>query len=482
MLLKKPSNLFTVLIAAPSLLISFCAGTTGCHNVQNFTQVVDHTGPDGFSSAATFAQQYQLDTSAYRPGGPILFFQGNEAAHMFCVEQLILPKWAKELGAAVATLEHRFFGNSVPSNSTDPKQRFKTLTLDNVMWDSVTFIEWVKISMPEANDSRVIVQGASYGAGLSSWLRLNHPSTFYGALSSAAPLRALGASVDDPAMYNWQSWVLRSISFQSAAAAAKIQNAFVDLERMLTTKAGRAVLQTAFNLCSAPNSTEFGGLLLSFIETTFSHATQFNFGSVQQPVADGSVIVGYPVPSPLAVLMNRIEAIPANDSLRVLNASLSLYMDQFPGCIDFTARVPLFPAIEGSVFSYIGCSYLALSDTAVLPGTIFPPSPANHKVSAALRIHCKQTYNTTILPEAELQKKYHFTQADIQNSTRLLLIQGEFDPTSSVGPKPWDYGPNANASRILYVSDMAHCEDTYAPKKGDRETVVRVSFVERRTL
>jgi hypothetical protein len=72
-----------------------CAASNSCHHVKNFTQLVDHTNPSQPTANATFLQQYQLDTSAYKPGGPILFFQGNEAVQMFCVEQLILPTWAK---------------------------------------------------------------------------------------------------------------------------------------------------------------------------------------------------------------------------------------------------------------------------------------------------------------------------------------------------------------------------------------------------
>jgi hypothetical protein len=44
--------------------------------LQNFTQLVDHSG----SSNATFQQRYQLDTTNFQPGGPILLFQGPEVS------------------------------------------------------------------------------------------------------------------------------------------------------------------------------------------------------------------------------------------------------------------------------------------------------------------------------------------------------------------------------------------------------------------
>lgn len=57
------------------------------------------------------------------------------------------------------TLEHRFFGASLPSNVENLVERYKTLTLDNVMLDSVTFLEYIKDTVPGTNNSKVIVTG-----------------------------------------------------------------------------------------------------------------------------------------------------------------------------------------------------------------------------------------------------------------------------------------------------------------------------------
>lgn len=461
------------LAAVPFLLQLGQASSTGCEHVKNFTQLVDHVGGTTSPQAPTFLQQYQLDTSLYRPGGPILFHQGDEAATMFCVEDLILPTWAAELGAAVATLEHRFFGNSVPSNATDPIQRFRTLTPDNVMLDSVNFIDWVKSTVPEAKSSKVIVQGGSYGAILSSWLRLNYPKTFYGAISSAAPLRGFGFPVNNTVNYNWQSWISSVFSLQSAEASAKIKAAFLELEQQIATPKGRSRLPAAFNLCSTVDSAEQGANLMSILTYTYGYATQFNFANPQAPAANQSARIGYSIPSPLEKLINVTLAIPANETLRILNASLALYMDQFGDCVEYTTGAPPFPGIEQSVFEYITCSYVTFSDVSVPLGAMFPPVPLN--AAASLLAYCKERFNTTIMSGPEIERRYHFTQADVQDSTRLLLVAGEFDPTSSLMPLAWDFAPNPNASRVLYVSEMAHCEDTTKPRAGDRETVTRVS-------
>lgn len=117
----------------------------------------------------------------------------------------------------MVTLEHRFFGASLPSNVENLTERYKTLMLDNVLLDSVDFVEWVKRTVPGAKDSKVIAFGGtsypsisgrvrrrmmliadwamllgSYAGTLSTLLRMNYPDTFWAAMNFVAPVRGLG--------------------------------------------------------------------------------------------------------------------------------------------------------------------------------------------------------------------------------------------------------------------------------------------------
>ncbi len=111
--------------------------------IYNFTQKLNHSNPN----SATFQQRYQLMTQWYRPGGPILFVQGAESPDLAPIEAFYFTDYAQELGAAVATLEHRYFGTSFPEDfdAAHPNSSFaKGLTIENVLLDSVTFIEWLR--------------------------------------------------------------------------------------------------------------------------------------------------------------------------------------------------------------------------------------------------------------------------------------------------------------------------------------------------
>lgn len=54
--------------------------TTVPCDTQFLTQPIDHSNPQ----LGTFQQQYQLVTEFYKPGGPILFYQGEETPDMTC--------------------------------------------------------------------------------------------------------------------------------------------------------------------------------------------------------------------------------------------------------------------------------------------------------------------------------------------------------------------------------------------------------------
>lgn len=120
---------------------------------------------------------------------------------------MILPEWAAEIGALIISIEHRFFGLSNPSNASDPIERYKSLTLENVMSDAVNFINTTKHTVAGAKDSKVVVMGGSYAGSLTVFLKLNHPEVFYGAIAWAAQLQSIGSNYQNPQRYDWFKYV-----------------------------------------------------------------------------------------------------------------------------------------------------------------------------------------------------------------------------------------------------------------------------------
>lgn len=195
-----------------------------------FNQTLNHdlSSLDASAGTGSFKQQYQLNTTYFRPGGPIFFYQGAEGAQIACVENYVLHDWAEETGAILAGLEHRFFGLSLPAGfngTTAMAADYAPLTINNTLLDSVNFIQRIKSTVPGARNSKAIVMGGSYGGTLATLLRLWHPDTFFGALPSGPELSTFGPEALNENKYNWWNWVSQVYRYESAEASAKIQKA-----------------------------------------------------------------------------------------------------------------------------------------------------------------------------------------------------------------------------------------------------------------
>ncbi|KHJ77051.1 hypothetical protein OESDEN_23329, partial [Oesophagostomum dentatum] len=96
--------------------------------------------------------------------------------------------WAKQFGAALFALEHRFYGESQPTSDQSVKN-LKYLTSSQALGDIAEFI----IGMNKGYGLRGpvwITFGGSYAGSLSLWARQEYPDLIAGAVGSSAPVQA----------------------------------------------------------------------------------------------------------------------------------------------------------------------------------------------------------------------------------------------------------------------------------------------------
>jgi Serine carboxypeptidase S28 len=85
----------------------------------NFTQLSTHFSPQspaGFNQ--TFKQRYWIDTSYYKPGGPVIVLDGGEtdgSDRIVFLQSGILKYLAEATGGVGIVLEHRYYGESYVS-------------------------------------------------------------------------------------------------------------------------------------------------------------------------------------------------------------------------------------------------------------------------------------------------------------------------------------------------------------------------------
>ena len=115
--------------------------------------------------------------------------EGEMTKQWVCWENYTYMQLAKEAGAVIVQLEHRFFGRN--KNMTDLSvPNLRLLTPEQALADAASFIAgWP--STPQANLSsnvRWVAFGGSYPGSLAAWLRVKYPQATVGAIASSAGL------------------------------------------------------------------------------------------------------------------------------------------------------------------------------------------------------------------------------------------------------------------------------------------------------
>ncbi|XP_059592424.1 probable serine protease EDA2 isoform X1 [Vitis vinifera] len=157
-----------------------------------FNQTVDHFSPLDHSK---FPQRYYEFTDYFRlPDGPIFLKICGEAS---CdgIPNDYISVLAKKFGAAVVSLEHRYYGKSSPFRSLRT-ENLKYLSSKQALFDLAVFRQYYQESLNvKVNRSNVenpwFVFGVSYAGALSAWFRLKFPHLTCGSLASSAVVLAI---------------------------------------------------------------------------------------------------------------------------------------------------------------------------------------------------------------------------------------------------------------------------------------------------
>ncbi|PHH60973.1 hypothetical protein CDD81_988 [Ophiocordyceps australis] len=151
-------------------------------------------------SADVFNLRYWLDTSNYKPGGPVIVLHSGETSSQDRLPYLdhgIVPELTAATGGVGLVLEHRYYGTSYPTaNITTQSLRF--LTSEQALADTAYFAQHVSFPGLEhvpltASHAPWIIYGGSYAGALAALARKLYPDVFWGAISSSG----VTAAIDD---------------------------------------------------------------------------------------------------------------------------------------------------------------------------------------------------------------------------------------------------------------------------------------------
>ncbi|CAG2170040.1 unnamed protein product, partial [Oppiella nova] len=93
----------------------------------------------------TFKQIYYTDDSHYKSGGPVFVMiqgEGDASPDWITDSSSFMVKSAQQFNAFLATLEHRYYGESQPFNDTTV-EHLKYLSTEQALADTAAFIQYL---------------------------------------------------------------------------------------------------------------------------------------------------------------------------------------------------------------------------------------------------------------------------------------------------------------------------------------------------
>ncbi|KAK7953754.1 extracelular serine carboxypeptidase-like protein [Apiospora saccharicola] len=173
-----------------------------------FEQRIDHFPGDSNSpqhTNATFKQRYYVDSSYYKPGGPVYLYIGGETSGPSRFSNLrtgiiqILMEATNGLGVI---LENRYYGESFPYNSSTTDD-LVYLTTPQTLADNAFFAQYAKFPGVEgdltAPGTPWILYGGSLAGAQTAFSIKEYGDILYGGIASSAPVTS---TVGYPAWYS----------------------------------------------------------------------------------------------------------------------------------------------------------------------------------------------------------------------------------------------------------------------------------------
>ncbi|XP_066140966.1 putative serine protease K12H4.7 [Euwallacea fornicatus] len=246
---------------------------------QSFNQKIDHFNP---TDTRVWKQRYHINEDYYNENSKshvFLMLGGEWEATTNWMSSGAWIKSAKEYGALLFYLEHRYYGQSHP---------FKDLSTENLQYlnahqaleDAANFITGMNEKYNiDTTEAKWIVFGGSYAGTLASWMRQKYPHLVAGAVDSSGPLEA---KLD---FHEYFQVVRNNLRTYNDSCVNNIKEAFTELEEIvggcLEDTAVYEKLNSMFSLCSFIELSEGNEKdLSSFFETlassNFAYIVQYS--------------------------------------------------------------------------------------------------------------------------------------------------------------------------------------------------------------
>ena len=230
-------------LVSPTLLLSRLAPPkleffSPLPEAQWFTQQLDH---NNVRDPRTWKQRYWVSWEFFKTGGPVLIMIGGEGEeNPAWLKAGALAEYGKQYGAAMFILEHRYYGQSRPTEDLSVKN-LVWLSSHQALADLAGFIEGM-ISEHNLTGPWVSL-GGSYPGSLAGWLRLKFPHLVAGSVASSGPVFA------KPDFYEYLEVVDAALKTENSDCSKALSTAVSKLVFLTSHRVGWSMLTKMFKLC-----------------------------------------------------------------------------------------------------------------------------------------------------------------------------------------------------------------------------------------
>ncbi|XP_067012068.2 putative serine protease K12H4.7 [Anabrus simplex] len=406
-------------------------------------QKLDHYNP---TITTTWQQRYFVNTNFYKDSGPaFLFISGESSASEAWVRGGHMMDLAAKFGAMAFELEHRFYGDSHPTESLS-SANLHYLRTDNALADVAYFIETMNTKYALNDATKWIVFGGSYAGNLAAWARLKFPHLVHGAVSSSAPVFA---ETDFTGYYEVVGSVLNASSPQ---CYQDVKNATQELQNLLNSEEGAQEVTKLFNLCQPLDLNAKNDIynLQNTMAEIFAGFVQYNSysGSEVQAVCNQVTDPRYG-----GTPLKRYSSLAPH--FNCLDVRFSSLVQNYGN--DSWDANPTYRA-----WIYQTCSEYGYYQTTDSPNQPFSKGfPLEFFIDQCAALYGKE-FNKDLVDSAVQRTNLLYGGRNPQ-VTNVVFVNGGSDPWHVLGVLE-DLSPSAQA---VVIDGFSHCGDMYTSKNSD---------------
>jgi len=418
---------------------------------QWFGQRNDHFSKNDVS---TWKQRYIVNQTFWRGNGfPIFVMLGGEGpmGEAELAGHFILNEKAEKYGALMVSVEHRFYGESIPGDGTLSTENLRLLSADQALADFAVFIDFIKKEF-KAADSKVVTFGGSYSGSLSAWMRQKYPNLVDISYASSAPVFA---KLDFPEYFKVVTESLGS------TCASRLTQAYRKIESLMETDPSKVL--NDFKACSNP--------VTALDKATFFEALSDSVAGVVQYSGDNNGLGRMWNVSKMCAIIGT-----TGDAYDSYVEFVSEYLNsQGETCTDssYDAEIqelkktdPTAPGAAGRSWMYQTCVEYGYYQTVESPDVPFSKL-INLDYFLGM---CKDVYGiekTSPAKSVDYTNSYYGGR-DVR-SNKIVFLNGSVDPWHALGlisdtPKPEEMP-------VCYIKGTAHCADLYSSSPNDLESL-----------